>query len=152
MTWLTFELFREILAGLCPFFDCAIIAVEKSCQQDILRTPWARILIFYIQVRINIQTAWLTFEWFLYVRLTVMPFVGCKTREPHELGTWNFICNISTKNKQKLFLFSVGPCMAKLCPFLDSAIITIEKTCQHDNLRSAWARILIFGVWLGINV
>ena len=31
-------------------------------------------------------------------------FVGCKTREPLELGIF----------------FSVGPCMAKLCPFFDS--------------------------------
>ena len=29
--------------------------------------------------------------------------VGCKTRERLELGTLNFICSISTKNKQHVF-------------------------------------------------
>ena len=42
--------------------------------------------------------------------------------------------------------------MTKLCPFFDSAIITIEKPCQHDILRTAEARIFIFGIWLEINV
>ena len=42
--------------------------------------------------------------------------------------------------------------MVKLCPIFDSAIITIEKHCQHDILRTAGVRILIFGIWLGINV
>ena len=40
------------------------------------------------------------------VRLSVTPYVGCKTREPLELGTWNFICSISTKNKRtRIFFF-----------------------------------------------
>ena len=60
------------------------------------------------------------------VRLSVTPFVGCKTGEPFELGTWNFICSISTKNKRSRIFFSVGPCMAKLCPFFDSALQTLS--------------------------
>ena len=32
------------------------------------------------------------------------------------------------------------------------AIITIEKPCRHNILRTAWARILIVGIWLRINV
>ena len=32
------------------------------------------------------------------------------------------------------------------------AIITIEKPCQHNILRTTWARFLIFGIWLRINV
>ena len=52
------------------------------------------------------------------------------------------------KISEHLFFFSVGPCMAKLCPFFDLAL----KHCQNDNLKTAIARILIFGIWLGINV
>ena len=29
--------------------------------------------------------------------------------------------------------FSVGPNITKLCPFFDSAIITIEQPCQHES-------------------
>ena len=63
--------------------------------------------------------------WFGPVHLSVMPFVGCNTREPLELRTLNFICSISTKNKQ-MRIFSIGPSMAKLCPFFDCAIIATE--------------------------
>ena len=37
-----------------PFFDSTIIAIEKPYQHDILRIAYARILIFDIQVRINV--------------------------------------------------------------------------------------------------
>ena len=35
----------------------------------------------------------------LSVRLSVTPFVGCKTRKQLELGTCNFICSISTNKR-----------------------------------------------------
>ena len=46
--------FREILTKLCPFFNFTIIAMEKACQHGILRTAWARILIFCAWLRINV--------------------------------------------------------------------------------------------------
>ena len=54
--------FREILTNLCPFFDSTIIAIEKPCQDDILRTAWARLLICGVQVRITVYMTWFTFE------------------------------------------------------------------------------------------
>ena len=35
MTWLFFSKLQETLSELCPFYDFAIITIEKSCQQDI---------------------------------------------------------------------------------------------------------------------
>ena len=35
-------------------FKTAIIAIEKSCKKDILRTTGARIPIFGIQLKINV--------------------------------------------------------------------------------------------------
>ena len=52
------------------------------------------------------------------IHLSVMPFVGCITREWLMLGTWNFIYSMSTKNKRtRIFFFSVIPSMAELCTF-----------------------------------
>ena len=51
----------------------------------------------------------------------------------------------------RIFL-SVGPSMGKLFPFIDAVIIAIEKPCQHDILRTAWTRILLFNIWLRIIV
>ena len=51
MTLLTFEEFQETLSELCPFYNFAVITIEKSCQQDILRTAiWQLIL----QLKINV--------------------------------------------------------------------------------------------------
>ena len=141
----------------------------------------------------------------LSVRLSITPFVGCKTRELLVLGTWNYIYSISTKNKQTHIFFFFGrtlygkvmplfrlghkklvnmitweplelgfsylayglglmfrwpdkllsefrEILTKFCPFFDFTIIAMEKPCQHDILRTTWARILIFGIWLRINV
>ena len=54
MTWLTFEQIPWKRTKLCPFYDSGIIAIEKPCQHDILRTAWARMLILSIQFRINV--------------------------------------------------------------------------------------------------
>ena len=61
------------------------------------------------------------------VRLCVTLLDACDTREWLILGTGSFIHAMS-----KLYFFSVKPSMAELCPFLDSAIVAIEKLCQHD--------------------
>ena len=47
------------------------------------------------------------------VRLSVMPFVGCKTREPLELGTLKFMYSISTKSKR---IFFSRPFYGKVMP------------------------------------
>ena len=51
---INFSEFHEILTKVCPFFDSTIIAMEKLCQHDIVKTDSARILIFSIWLRINI--------------------------------------------------------------------------------------------------
>ena len=77
--------------------------------------------------------------------------VGCKTRDRLELAELEILYGASEqKISEHVFFFffflvgvgGVGPCMAKLCPFFDSVI----KSCQHDILRTARARILIY-IW-----
>ena len=42
------------------------------------------------------------------IHLSIMPFVGCITREWLMLGTWNFIHSMSTKNKRTRIFFFFG--------------------------------------------
>ena len=44
----------EILTELCPLFDSTMIAIGTPCQRDILRIARNRILIFNIQIKINV--------------------------------------------------------------------------------------------------
>ena len=69
------------------------------------------------------------------VRLSVTPYVGCKTREPLELGTWNFIYSISTKNKRtRIFFFFGRPLYGKVMPLFQ---------LSHKNLVNTitWERV-----------
>ena len=62
---------------------------------------------------------------------------------------------MSTKNKRtRISFLPVEPGMAELCLCFDSAIIAIEKHCQHDIYKTSWAtsRILIVGIQFRISV
>ena len=77
--------------------------------------------------------------------------IKCLLYVEHRLS-WEFE-NLYVASVQKIsepIFFLVGSSMAKLCPFFDSATIAIEKTLSIDYLENRL--ILIFGIWLGINV
>ena len=114
--------FCELFTKLFPF-DSAIIAIEKPCQHDILRTAWARILIFGIWLRINVSMTWLTFEWIPWNICGVMSlscllllFICFKTSEPQELGAWNFICDYIFIYKEYLLTYAAGTLLDHTAP------------------------------------
>ena len=70
------------------------------------------------------------------VRLSVTPYVGCKTREPLELGTWNFIYSISTKNKRKRIFFFFGrPLYGKVMPLFRLSHKNLVNTITWERLE-----------------
>ena len=70
------------------------------------------------------------------VRLSVTPDVGCKTREPLELGTWNFIYSISTKNKRtRIFFFFGQPLYGKVMPLFRLSHKNLVNTITWEWLE-----------------
>ena len=86
-------------------------------------------------------------------RLSHKNLVNNITWEPQELGFSYLAYGLGSRFRwPDLLLSEFCEILTKLCPFFDFTIIAMGKPCQHDILRTAWTRILIFGIWLRINI
>ena len=63
-------------------------------------------------------------------------------REQLELGTWNFICSISTKNKQTHNFFSVGP--SPLCRLCAIKAVAAPPPPPHTHTHTKHTKKYVF--------
>ena len=104
-----------------------ILRKWKSFLCPQLRRSWGGILVWACpSVRLTVCPS---------VRPSVTPYVGCKTRERLELGTWNFIYSISTKNKRTRIFFFGRPLYGKVMPLFRLSHKNLVNTITWERLE-----------------